>query len=148
MKALSVKQPWACLLVEGEKTIEVRSWATDYRGDLLICASAAPKNYFWHDENADVKRLLPAGCQIGIVRLLDVRPMTPDDNDASIGNYAPGAYAWVVERVGFVAPKKVVGRLKLFDVPDDEIERLAVNWIFDHPPPQGEIKYTKSCPIF
>ena len=37
--ALSLKQPWAALLVSGRKTIEVRRWATDYRGELLIHAA-------------------------------------------------------------------------------------------------------------
>lgn len=39
MQALTVKQPWASLVAYGEKTIEYRSWATDYRGPLLICAA-------------------------------------------------------------------------------------------------------------
>ena len=43
MKAVSVKQPWASLIAEGNKTIETRTWPTNYRGDLLICASKKPK---------------------------------------------------------------------------------------------------------
>ena len=39
MKTLSVKQPWATLLFYG-KNIENRTWATKYRGELLIHASA------------------------------------------------------------------------------------------------------------
>jgi hypothetical protein len=33
---LSIKQPWAQLIMEGRKDIEVRSWATPYRGPLWI----------------------------------------------------------------------------------------------------------------
>lgn len=40
MKALSVRQPWAWLIVHGGKDIENRTWRTDYRGPLLIHASA------------------------------------------------------------------------------------------------------------
>src|SRR5947209_12878871 len=36
--ALSVKQPWAALLVAGLKTVEVRSWPTRRRGRVLIHA--------------------------------------------------------------------------------------------------------------
>lgn len=36
---LSVRQPWAWLLVQGLKTVENRSWPTKHRGDLLIHAS-------------------------------------------------------------------------------------------------------------
>ncbi len=38
MKALSVMQPWAWLIVNGYKDIENRSWRTDYRGPVLIHA--------------------------------------------------------------------------------------------------------------
>ena len=40
--ALSMKQPWAMLLVHGRKTIEVRSWATKRRGPVLIHAARVP----------------------------------------------------------------------------------------------------------
>src|SRR3954471_7219824 len=36
--ALSIKQPWAALLVHGRKTIEVRRWPTARRGTILIHA--------------------------------------------------------------------------------------------------------------
>jgi len=39
MKALSIRQPWAWLLVEGFKDIENRTWKTNYRGSFLIHAS-------------------------------------------------------------------------------------------------------------
>jgi hypothetical protein len=40
MKVLSLIQPWASLIAFSEKKIETRSWATKYRGPLLIHASA------------------------------------------------------------------------------------------------------------
>ncbi|NYT68747.1 ASCH domain-containing protein [Pusillimonas noertemannii] len=39
MKALSIRQPWAWLIVHGHKPIENRSWRTTYRGPLLIHAA-------------------------------------------------------------------------------------------------------------
>lgn len=39
MKALSVKQPWANLIAEGEKGIEIRTWPTKYIGPVAIHAS-------------------------------------------------------------------------------------------------------------
>jgi hypothetical protein len=38
MKALSIRQPWAWLIVQGYKDIENRTWRTDYRGLVLIHA--------------------------------------------------------------------------------------------------------------
>lgn len=42
MKCLSVKQPFANLIASGKKKIEIRSWKTSYRGELLIYASKMP----------------------------------------------------------------------------------------------------------
>lgn len=39
MKALSVRQPWAWLIVNGWKNIENREWPTQFRGRFLIHAS-------------------------------------------------------------------------------------------------------------
>ena len=37
--ALSVRQPWAALLVAGRKTVEVRTWSTAVRGRVFIHAA-------------------------------------------------------------------------------------------------------------
>ena len=39
MKALSIRQPWASLIVLGLKDIENRTWATRQRGTILVHAS-------------------------------------------------------------------------------------------------------------
>lgn len=38
MKALTIKEPWATLIIEGYKEYEFRSWKTNYRGKILIHA--------------------------------------------------------------------------------------------------------------
>ena len=38
MKALTIKQPWAQLIIDGYKKYEFRSWKTKYRGKILIHA--------------------------------------------------------------------------------------------------------------
>jgi hypothetical protein len=40
--ALSLKQPWATLVVHGLKTVEVRRWPTARRGRILIHAARIP----------------------------------------------------------------------------------------------------------
>lgn len=77
MKALSVKQPWASLIVSGKKTVECRSWSTKYRGELVICASKGDKF------SAD-GILLPGGVALGVVELIDCRPMFKKDLAASL----------------------------------------------------------------
>lgn len=39
MKAITLKEPWASLVVNGYKTYEFRSWKTSYRGKILIHAA-------------------------------------------------------------------------------------------------------------
>lgn len=38
MKALSIQQPWAWLIVNGYKAVENRDWNTKFRGEFLIHA--------------------------------------------------------------------------------------------------------------
>ena len=40
MKAFSIKQPWANLIIHGLKDVENRTWRTNFRGRILIHASA------------------------------------------------------------------------------------------------------------
>ena len=39
MKALSFRQPWAELVLQGRKTLDLRTYGTDFRGPLAIHAS-------------------------------------------------------------------------------------------------------------
>jgi hypothetical protein len=41
-KIISIRQPWATLIVRGIKDIENRSWPTKYRGPVLVHASLRP----------------------------------------------------------------------------------------------------------
>jgi hypothetical protein len=51
--ALSLKQPWAALLVHGRKSIEVRRWPTARRGRILIHAARVS------DERQEAWALVP-----------------------------------------------------------------------------------------
>ena len=39
MKALSIRQPWAWLIINGGKDIENRTWPTKFRGPVLVHAA-------------------------------------------------------------------------------------------------------------
>lgn len=41
MKALSIRQPWASLIIAGIKDVENRSWRTRFRGRILVHAGLA-----------------------------------------------------------------------------------------------------------
>jgi hypothetical protein len=46
MKALSIRQPWAWLIIHGGKDIENRTWKTNVRGRILVHAAKG----MTHDE--------------------------------------------------------------------------------------------------
>ncbi len=60
MKALSLWQPWASLMMTPAKRNETRSWATSYRGPLVICAAKGglsksdliAEMSYWHMQSA------------------------------------------------------------------------------------------------
>lgn len=72
--ALSLKQPWAALLVQGLKTIEVRKWPTARRGRVLIHAALVsdlrPEAWRHVPENLREQAQLLGGI-IGEAQLLD-----------------------------------------------------------------------------
>lgn len=113
MKALSIRQPWASLIAEGSKTIEVRSWPTKYRGPLLICAG----------KKAHVS--LPTGVAVAIVDVVDCRPfVVGQDEAAACCESDPGDFAWVLDNVRPIEHVSVSGKLGIFTVelPDLEAE--------------------------
>lgn len=124
MKALSVQQPYAYEILSGLKTIEVRSWDTLHRGDLLICASGKPA--FSREEMEELED--EYGCTflygqaLCVVRVADVRPMQKGDEDeAFMDEIDPDAYSWVLEDVRPVIPIPVKGKLNLYEVDDSLI---------------------------
>ena len=70
MKALSLKQPYAELVVSGKKTIELRKWNTSFRGEFLIHASLVPDKDGM--EMFGFNRL-PCGFIVGKALLIDVK---------------------------------------------------------------------------
>jgi ASCH domain len=103
MKALSIKQPWANLIAAGEKTIETRTWATNYRGPILIVSSKTPK-------------IEPAGFALAIADLADCRPMTRLDEPAARCSVYPNAHSWVLRNIRKIHPYPVRGKLGLYDI--------------------------------
>lgn len=120
MKALSIKNPYATLIYQGEKTIEVRSWPTHFRGELLICSTARPSNQIARD-----LKLVPDGVMVCIARLIDCRPFVASDVPDALVPWVPGHYAWVLGSVRHSCWRPVKGRLGLFDVENGRIERLS-----------------------
>lgn len=76
MKALSINQPWAWLIVNGYKAVENRDWDTAYRGEFLIHAGKRidySAYDFIEDMDIDVPPpdQLPTGGIVGKARLIN-----------------------------------------------------------------------------
>jgi hypothetical protein len=103
MRALSIKQPWANMIASGEKSIETRTWATEYRGELLLVSSKTPK-------------IEPAGCAVAVAQLIDCRPMTKRDEGLARCSAYRGAFSWVLADVWAIEPFPVKGSLGIYHV--------------------------------
>ena len=93
------------MIAQGSKTIETRTWPTEYRGDLLIVSCKKPRISG-----------LPSGKALCIVKLVDCRPMLVEDQSPARCQWYSGAWAWVLEDIRKIQPFSVRGRLKLYDV--------------------------------
>ena len=134
MKALSVRQPWAWLIAQGYKTVENRTWATNYRGPLLIHAGKKPdltrseldeiRRIFREEGGIDIPADLPTGGIVGVVELVDCVQECADPDDAVW--HEPGFWAWVLRDARPLPFQPVSGRLGLFEVNDAHlIDQLA-----------------------
>jgi hypothetical protein len=149
MKALTIRQPFAHLIVTGRKRLETRKWLTSYRGPLLIHAARSV-----HEEPIPGVAIdlasLPLGAIIGMVRLsacfspleltsdvghrLATQLLTPTER--SFGYFGPGWYAWELQDpVEFKTPLPCPGNINLWApsrVLHDKILRLTPNDITRH----------------
>ena len=131
-KALSLLQPWASLVVIGAKTVETRSWNTDYRGRLLIHASKGKSGAALAAEPFLAKYIprfaeLPFGAIIGEVMLTEVVRLTElalppalldrlTLEERAFGAYDTGRYAWLLEdAIQYDHPVPATGALGLWD---------------------------------
>lgn len=114
MKAISIKQPWASFIVMGKKTIETRTWKTNYRGDLLIVSSKTmDKNYPYPNF---LSLGFPLGQALAIVKLIDCRPMRKEDEEFAMCSCELGRYAWILSDIRKIKPFPVKGQLGLYEV--------------------------------
>lgn len=129
MKALTIIQPHATLIMIGVKPYETRSWPISFRGylaihagkskeDITLCRDAKFRNplaragYKSTDE-------LPMGAVLGVVKLVDCIP-AEQAHDKTFGGFAAGRFAWRLEVVEvFPKPIPAKGALGLWEWPFD-----------------------------
>lgn len=120
MKALSIKQPWAWLIVNGYKDVENRTWRTKFRGKFFVHASknVSKKEFEQSCEfalkiNPNIK--IPSYHEIekgGIVGVAEVV-------DCKDGSFSPWYMGEVAFLIGDATPIDFVpmnGKLNFFNV--------------------------------
>jgi len=126
MKCLSLRQPYAALIVTGIKTIETRTWRTNYRGKILIHAAQKTieisNKYNRLIQDIDEEILSAKGKIIGSVEIKDCRTLLQKDKKSALVEDIENKYAWILENPKlfkkYIARK---GQLSLFNVDDDLI---------------------------
>lgn len=129
MKTLTIKQPWATLIIQGDKRFEFRSWKTNYRGELLIHAGKGIDKEAMKRLKKYIPEDMPLGKIIGKVKLVDCIKMSPEfkemllkeNNEIYTKSSFQENYGWQVENVEvFNHPIPVKGQLSLWEYEVEE----------------------------
>jgi len=119
MKVLSLKQPFAELIISGKKTIELRKWNTKLRGKFFIHASKIP-------DHKAMKKFgftnLPSGAIVGKAELIDVKKYHDKlehekDKNKHLADTSWGNYGFILKNAKrFHKPKPAKGMLGFWNV--------------------------------
>lgn len=114
-RVLSIRQPYAELIVSGTKRVENRSWSTKYRGLVLIHAARQTATHGAH-LHPDTPRLARRGI-VGVAELVDVVSGSDDP-------WFSGPFGLVLENARRVPFASWRGTLALVAVPPDDVALL------------------------
>ena len=124
MKVLTIRQPWATLIMLGLKKYEFRSWKTNYRGELLIHAGKGIDKEGRNRLQKYLPENLPRGEIICKVKLVDCIKVTKEfleelrniNKEVYKRSVFKEEYAWKLEVVEILKnPIKINGKLGLWN---------------------------------
>lgn len=128
MKVLTIKEPWATLIIDGYKKYEFRSWKLNYRGKILIHAGMSSESDMLEKfKNYDLS--YSKGEIIGEAELTDCILVDEEfekellNLDSTVYGRGPkvGCYAWKLENVVKYDTKiPVKGKLGLWNYEIDD----------------------------
>lgn len=149
-KVLSIRQPWASMIVRGLKRFEIRTWQTSYRGQLIIHASSATPTKAFAEEafeeypelgelmervgisSLEGLRALPRSSIVGVVTLSDifdaeqVQSKSTVDDATIMGGLDDDSYYWLLTNAIEIEPVSGVnGKLNLWEL-DEAVEKAVL----------------------
>ena len=119
--AISIRQPWVELILTGRKTIEVRSWATQHRGELWLHAGTTRDSKLVR-KFSFTEGELQFGALVGVCELRDCIEFDKDSWDLwrsqhlNEGDLNGRLYAWLLGNPNRIVPKSYKGRLGLMRI--------------------------------
>lgn len=130
MKCLSIRQPWADLIVSGKRPLEIRKWSAKYRGKILIHASLKIEKHECQRLNVSLGY---TGAIIGVVELVNIKKLSEAEWSrmrhlhSVFGPrlYGEKTFAWFFKNPKkFIRPLPFTGKLRFFTVPDEIAKHL------------------------
>ena len=133
MNVLTIREPYATLILNRVKTIETRSWKTNYRGELFIHASgkSLAKEFLNNDyvinliDGIDMNygNIICRGNLVDCVYMDEsfLNAIKEDEKEYNLGLSEIGRYAWIFEDVEPIYPIPVKGQLNIWNY-DGEYE--------------------------
>lgn len=129
VKVITIKQPWANLIVEGIKDVENRTWQTKYRGEIYVHTSKNSfdfwsldyirkidellyqyiMEYFGIKDNKITRNLNQFGSIIGKTNIVDIV-----DNSESIWAMKD-SYHWKLKNSTRINPIPCKGKLNIWE---------------------------------
>lgn len=118
--AITIRQPWASLIMIGVKTVENRDWQADYRGTLVIHAGKGIDREAMREHGHLIGGEYPAGAIIGVVDLVGCVRDSPSPWAVR------GQWHWLLANPRPCVPVPVRGKLGLWRVSDEDWPRTGL----------------------
>lgn len=149
MRALSIRQPWAWLIVRPDltdpaaraaalsagliKIVENRSWSTSYRGELLVQASKTCARRYYDEVMESLRAQFGRDCppvpayddleRGGVVGVAEIVGCVSDTLSLTSAQlpWFQGEYGWLLANTRPLPFHPCKGSLSFFDVPAHEV---------------------------
>lgn len=141
MKVLTIKEPYASIIMSGLKEYETRSWKTNYRGKIYIHASIKIDDdlksrkdlqKLVYDNNITLKPgyILCEAYLDDCIYMNDMFIKNVSDKEKMVGRYELGRYAWHLSDIRVIEPVQAKGKLGIWNYEFDVKYIRRKKWVF------------------